>query len=168
VNRLKDKVAIVTGGANGIGRAICELFAEEGAWVLVADIEEHAGQSVVEAVHALNGKAEFCRADVSNQEQVRNAVEMAAAHNGSIDVLCNNAAYLSPNFHAALESTEEEWRKCIDVALMGTHRFALHAGSGKRLNRECGLHSGDGRHDDLCRLHGNQGGAARLHNEHLL
>jgi NAD(P)-dependent dehydrogenase (short-subunit alcohol dehydrogenase family) len=121
VDRLRDKVAIVTGGANGIGRAICELFGEEGAWVLVVDIEEPAGKSVVDAVHAHGGKAEFCRADVSNQEQVRNAVEMAAAHNGSIDVLCNNAAYLSPNFHAALESTEEEWRKCIDVALMGTH-----------------------------------------------
>jgi NAD(P)-dependent dehydrogenase (short-subunit alcohol dehydrogenase family) len=121
VDRLGDKVAIVTGGANGIGRAICELFAEEGAWVLVVDIEERAGQSVVDAMHAHGGKGEFCRADVSDQEEVRHAVEMAAAHNGSIDVLCNNAAYLSPNFHAALESTEEEWRKCIDVALMGTH-----------------------------------------------
>jgi NAD(P)-dependent dehydrogenase (short-subunit alcohol dehydrogenase family) len=113
----------VTGGANGIGRAICELFAEEGAWVLVVDIEERAGQSVVDAMHAHGGKGEFCRADVSNQGEVRHAVEMAAAHNGSIDVLCNNAAYLSPNFHAALESTEEEWRKCIDVALMGAHYF---------------------------------------------
>ena len=92
MDRLKDKVAVVTGGANGIGRAICELFAEEGAWVLVADVEEHAGQSVVDAVHARGGKAEFCRADVSNQEQVQNAIEIAAARNGSIDVLCNNAA----------------------------------------------------------------------------
>jgi NAD(P)-dependent dehydrogenase (short-subunit alcohol dehydrogenase family) len=141
VNRLKDKVAIVTGGANGIGRAICELFAEEGAWVLLVDIEERAGQSVVDALHAHGGMAEFCRADVSNQEEVRHAVEMAAAHNGSIDILCNNAAYLSPDFHAALESTEEEWRKCIDVALMGTHYFTkavlpymLHREKGSIVN----------------------------------
>jgi NAD(P)-dependent dehydrogenase (short-subunit alcohol dehydrogenase family) len=123
VDRLRDKVAIVTGGANGIGKAICELFAEEGAWVLVVDVEERAGQSVIDAMRAHGGKGEFCRADVSTQDEVRRAVEMAAAHNGSIDVLCNNAAYFSPNFHAALESTEEEWRKCIDVALMGTHYF---------------------------------------------
>jgi len=48
---------------------------------------------------------------------------MAAAQSGRIDVLCNNAAYLSPDFHSALDSTDEEWRKCIDVALMGTHYF---------------------------------------------
>jgi len=120
VNRLRDKVAIVTGGANGIGRAICELFVEEGAKVLAVDIEEDAGQSLAAA---LGGEARFCRADVSNQEEVRHAVEIAAEHTGSIDILCNNAAYLSPDFHAALESTEEEWRKCIDVALMGTHYF---------------------------------------------
>jgi NAD(P)-dependent dehydrogenase (short-subunit alcohol dehydrogenase family) len=123
VDRLKDKVAIVTGGANGIGRAICELFAEEGAWVLVVDIEQQAGQIVVDEVHARGGKAQFCRADVSDQEQVRRAVEMAAAYNGSIDILCNNAAYLSPDFHAVLESTDEEWRRCVDVTLMGTHYF---------------------------------------------
>jgi NAD(P)-dependent dehydrogenase (short-subunit alcohol dehydrogenase family) len=123
VDRLKDKVAIVTGGANGIGGAICELFAEEGAWVLLVDIEEDAGQRLVEAMNAKGGKAQFCRADVSDQAQVQHAVEEAAARNGRIDVLCNNAAYLSPNFHAALESTDEEWRKCIDVALMGTHYF---------------------------------------------
>jgi NAD(P)-dependent dehydrogenase (short-subunit alcohol dehydrogenase family) len=123
MDRLKDKVAIVTGGANGIGRAICELFAEEGAWVLVVDIEQQAGQSVVDAIHARGGKAQFSKADVSNQEEVRAAVESAAAYNGRIDILCNNAAYLSPDFHAALESTDEEWHNCIDVALLGTHNF---------------------------------------------
>ena len=123
MDRLKDKVAVVTGGANGIGRAICELFAEEGAWVLVVDIEQQTGQRVVDAIHAHGGKAQFCKANVSNQEEVRSAVESAAAYNGRIDILCNNAAYLSPDFHAALESTDEEWRNCIDVALLGTHYF---------------------------------------------
>ncbi len=127
MERLKDKVAIVTGGANGIGRAICELFAEEGAWVLVVDIEEQAGLSVVHTIHSRGGKAQFCKADVSNQKEVRAAVESAAAYNGRIDILCNNAAYLSPDFHAVLESTDEEWRKCIDVALMGTHYFTKAA-----------------------------------------
>ncbi len=123
MDRLKGKVAIVTGGANGIGKAICELFAAEGAWVLVVDIEKDAGSKVVDTIQANGGKAQFCRADVSKQEEVRAAVELAAAINGRVDILCNNAAYLSPDFRAALESTDEEWRSCIDVALLGTHYF---------------------------------------------
>ena len=63
------------------------------------------------------------RADVSNQEEVRAAVAQAAAHNGRIDILCNNAAYISSGFHGALESTDEEWRNSINVTLMGTHYF---------------------------------------------
>lgn len=123
MERVKDKVAIVTGGANGIGRAISELLAEEGAWVLVADIEDQPGNETVTAIHNKGGRAEFCHTDVSRPEDVERAVELAGKWNGRIDILCNNAAYLADDFHAALESTEEEWRKCIDVALMGTHYF---------------------------------------------
>lgn len=123
MDRLKDKVAVVTGGANGIGKAICELFAAEGAFVLVVDIEELTGRSVVDLIRSQGGSAQFFPADVSKPEQAESAVKAAASQSGRVDVLCNNAAYLSPDFHAALESTEEEWRKCIDVALMGTHYF---------------------------------------------
>jgi NAD(P)-dependent dehydrogenase (short-subunit alcohol dehydrogenase family) len=123
MDRLKGKVAIVTGGANGIGKAICELFAAEGAFVFVVDVEESSGQATVDAMRRQGGSARFCKADVSKPEEVENAVTAAASHSARIDILCNNAAYLSHDFHAALESTEEEWRKCIDVALMGTHYF---------------------------------------------
>lgn len=123
MDRIKDKVAIVTGGANGIGKVISELFAEEGAWVLVVDIAEQAGKDAVAALRAKGGRVDFCRADVSNEEDVKRSVAMAAAHAGRIDILCNNAAYLSADFHAALESTDEEWRNCINVALLGTHYF---------------------------------------------
>src|SRR4051794_4656334 len=121
--RVKDKVSIVTGAANGIGRAIAERFASEGAWVLVIDIEEGTGRKVVETIESSGGRAAFARGDVSKREDVRHAVELAAAQTGRIDVLCNNAAYLGPDFHGALDSTDDEWRKCIDVALMGTHYF---------------------------------------------
>jgi len=122
MDRLKDKIAIVTGGANGIGKAICELFAAEGAWVLMTDIEDGAGEETARAIRAAGGKAEYLRADVSRQEDVTRAVERAAQA-GRIDILCNNAAYLAEDFHGALDSTDEEWQRCIDVALLGTHRL---------------------------------------------
>lgn len=123
MDRLKEKIAIVTGGANGIGKAISELFAAEGAWVLVTDIEDGPGRDTVASIRAAGGQAEYFHADVSKQQDVSNAVAAAAKQRGHIDILCNNAAYLSPDFHSVLESTEEEWRKCIDIALMGTHYF---------------------------------------------
>jgi len=122
MDRLKNKVAIVTGGANGIGRAISELFAEEGAWVLVVDLEDDAGQETVAGIRRKEGRAAFCHADVSVPGQVADAVRIAASETGRIDVLCNNAAYIG-KFHAVIESTAEEWDRCVRVALMGTHYF---------------------------------------------
>jgi NAD(P)-dependent dehydrogenase (short-subunit alcohol dehydrogenase family) len=121
VNRLKDKVAIVTGGANGIGRAISELFAAEGAYVVVADIEEETGVAFAASSQADGQKVDFIRTDVAKTNEVKRSVELAAAFNGRIDVLCNNAAYLSSEFHGALDATDDEWKRCIDVALLGTH-----------------------------------------------
>jgi NAD(P)-dependent dehydrogenase (short-subunit alcohol dehydrogenase family) len=123
VDRIKGKVAIVTGGANGIGKAICERYAQEGAWVVIVDLDEPAGQNLAAGIVAAGGRAEFVHADISNQNQVQSVVVRAAEHNSRIDILCNNAAYLSPDFHGALDSTEEEWRNCINVALLGTHYF---------------------------------------------
>jgi NAD(P)-dependent dehydrogenase (short-subunit alcohol dehydrogenase family) len=124
MDRLKDKVAVVTGAANGIGKAVSELFAEEGAWVLVADIEDEAGNTTVRGIREKGGTAEYCHADVSLPADVARAVGMAAAKTGRIDILCNNAAYLAPDFHDILESTEDEWTRCINVALLGTHHFS--------------------------------------------
>ncbi|HEY7303958.1 MAG TPA: glucose 1-dehydrogenase [Bryobacteraceae bacterium] len=122
MGRLEGKVAIVTGAANGIGRAIAEIFAEERASVLVADIEQDAGERCAEEICSRGGKALFCRVDVSVPEEVSQAVKAAASWNGLIDVLCNNAAYMGP-YHAVVESTQEEWDRCIRVSLMGTHNF---------------------------------------------
>jgi NAD(P)-dependent dehydrogenase (short-subunit alcohol dehydrogenase family) len=123
MDRLRTKTAVVTGGANGIGRAISELFADEGAWVLIADCEEEPGRKTAAEISARGGSAEFCYCDVSQPSDVHRAVSQAAAKNGRLDILVNNAAYLAPEFHDVLASTDEEWKKCIDVALMGTHYF---------------------------------------------
>lgn len=123
MNRLQSKVAIVTGAAHGIGRAIAELFAEEGAWVLVTDIDAAEGEATAAAIRERGHQAVFQRADVSLADDVRSAVATAAAQTGRIDVLCNNAAYLSPDFHGIADATDEEWERCFRVSVLGTQRF---------------------------------------------
>jgi NAD(P)-dependent dehydrogenase (short-subunit alcohol dehydrogenase family) len=122
MNRVKDKIAVVTGAGNGIGKAISELLAAEGAWVLVTDIEDDAGRQTVAGITEKGGHAAFLHADVSIPEHASRAIALAAQQNGRIDILCNNAAYLG-DAHSILESTPEEWSKCINIALMGTHHF---------------------------------------------
>jgi len=118
--RLKDKVAVVTGSAHGIGRAIAELFAEEGAAVLIADLDADAGGELAEAIRTRGGRAEFWQTDVASRDAAEQAVTIAARWNGRIDVLCNNAAYLG-EFHGVLEATDEEWDRCLRVQLLGTN-----------------------------------------------
>lgn len=112
----------MTGAAHGIGRAISECFAEEGAWVTLVDLDAVAGESTSAAIRERGGAARFCAGDVSSIDDVARAVSMAAGNSDRIDVLCNNAAYLG-EFHSVIESTPEEWEKCIQVALLGTHHF---------------------------------------------
>src|SRR4051794_29843464 len=104
MKRLQGKSAIVTGAANGIGRAIAEVFADEGAFVVVADVEAENGEAVAAAIRATGGEAEFHKTDVTNTSDIQAAVAAAAAHAGRIDILCNNAAYLA-EFHAVLDAT---------------------------------------------------------------
>jgi NAD(P)-dependent dehydrogenase (short-subunit alcohol dehydrogenase family) len=121
--RLNDKITIVTGAAHGIGRAIAELFAEEGAWVLVADLDDAAGEQTAADIRDRGGKAVFRHVDVADASQVADAVRKAAdIANGRIDVLCNNAAYLT-QWHDVAGADAAEWDRCLQVSLLGTAHF---------------------------------------------
>lgn len=119
---LENKIAIVTGAAHGIGRAIAEVFVEAGARVAIADIDAEAGSQVVAKLNERRPGSIFLRADVSLAADVEALVAAAAGIGGRIDVLCNNAAYLGPG-HAAAEAGDEEWERSFRVSLLGAQRL---------------------------------------------
>jgi 3-oxoacyl-[acyl-carrier protein] reductase len=116
--RLNDKISIVTGAAHGIGRAIAMRFAEEGAAVLVADIDEQAGEDAAAEIRKAGRPASFVRCDVSVAAQVGHAAKLAGDRTGRIDVLVNNAAVLGP-WHDVGAASEAEWDAYYRVSLLG-------------------------------------------------
>ena len=120
--RLENKITIVTGAAHGIGRAIALRFAEEGAAVLVADIDDHAGEETAADIRKAGWPASFVKCDVSVAAQVEHVVKLAGEKTGRIDVLVNNAAVLGP-WKDVASATEAEWDRYYRVSLLGTSMF---------------------------------------------
>jgi NAD(P)-dependent dehydrogenase (short-subunit alcohol dehydrogenase family) len=124
--RLQDKVAFVTGAGQGIGRAICLLFAREGAKVAVTDVGEAEGRAVVEEVTSAGGTARFWRLDVTDEAQVEEVTADVVAAFGSLDVLVNNAG-ISGVDKPTHEVTVEEWDRVMDVNVKGVFLCSKHA-----------------------------------------
>jgi NAD(P)-dependent dehydrogenase (short-subunit alcohol dehydrogenase family) len=116
--RLKDRVALVTGGTSGIGEATALLFAAEGAKVAITGRNEQRGAAVVSRIKECGGDAVFQRADVSRIDDCRRAVAETVRAFGRLDTLFNNAGVYYPQ--TALECSEREWDEQIDVNLKGT------------------------------------------------
>lgn len=110
---LKDKVAIVTGGGSGIGRAICVVFAEEGAHVVIPDIDLERAEGTAAQVKALGSMALPLKADVTKLEEVEQMVENALSEFGKIDILVNNAGF-SP-YKPFIKTSKEEWDFIINL-----------------------------------------------------
>jgi dihydroanticapsin dehydrogenase len=122
--RLKDKVAIITGAASGIGRATALLFAEEGAHVIVADIDREGAGETAAMVQAKKGQVLVVHADISKEEQTKRIASETLNAFGRIDILVNNAAaFVLKGFDA----TVEDWRRSLDVNVIGTALSTKHA-----------------------------------------
>ena len=116
--RCKDKVAVVTGGGGGIGKAIAAALAEEGARVVIWDVGEEAMDRAVEEIEARGGTASRMRVDVSSGSQVRQAARLVLEKWGRVDILVNNAGICKVTPLA--EITEEDWDRVLAVNLKGT------------------------------------------------
>ena len=116
--RLEGRVALITGGTSGIGRATAALFAREGARVAVTGRDETRGRDVVGEIESAGGKALFVRSDVRLADDCRRAVEKTLGTYKQLDILFNNAGVFFPR--TVPDCTEEEWDQTIDVGLKGT------------------------------------------------
>ena len=118
MGRLTGKIALVSGGARGIGGAIARLFASEGAAVVIGDVLEKEGDTTADAIRSAGQKAEFIRLDVTRRDDWDRAVRSATGAHGRLDVLVNNAGIqiARPSFN---EVTLEDWEKVMAVNATG-------------------------------------------------
>ena len=138
--RLQDKVAVITGAADGIGMAIARAYAAEGAIVVLSDISEERGEAVATAIQASKGRATFLRCDVAENADIIALIAYAVAQHGRIDVLVNNAAIAIGGFPLH-EMTEEQWARLMAVNLTSVYRACretlphmIAQGSGSIIN----------------------------------
>jgi NAD(P)-dependent dehydrogenase (short-subunit alcohol dehydrogenase family) len=124
---LQDKVGIVTGAAQGLGRAISELAAKEGSAVVLADIQDEAGESGAEGIRNAGGSALFQHADVSDAEQVEALVARAVEEHGRLDWICNNAIGGAGRFGPLHELEDRNWTTTLDVCLKGVFHGMKYA-----------------------------------------
>ncbi len=118
-DRLKNKVALVTGGSSGIGRAAAQLFAREGAKVVIADIDVKGGEETLQTIREAGGEAHFVRTDVSKAADVEALINKVIEINGRLDCAYNNAAIFG-ELLSVVDHTEETWDRAVETNLKGT------------------------------------------------
>jgi 3-oxoacyl-[acyl-carrier protein] reductase len=117
IMRLKNQVAIITGGASGLGREACLLFAEEGAMVAVADVNEQQGKDLVQHIAQKGGQSFFVHVDVGDSQSAEQMAQLVQQNFGKIDILINNAGITRDAMITKM--TKEQWDQVIRINLSG-------------------------------------------------
>lgn len=124
--RVENKVAIVTGGARGIGKSTCEVLAEQGAAVVVTDIIDDEGKQLAEEIQNNGWKAQFYHLDTSVENEVSTVFSQVKEQFGSIDIVVNNAGISGTN-DPTHEISEQDWQKVMDVNVKGVFLCTKYA-----------------------------------------
>ncbi|MBF0276501.1 MAG: glucose 1-dehydrogenase [SAR324 cluster bacterium] len=117
--RLKDKVAVITGASSGIGREAALLFAQEGAKIVAADVNDAEGEKTAAQINEANGKAVFVHADVSKSRDCENMIYTAEEIFGKLDILFNNAGIMHSEDDDAVSTEDDVWDLTMNVNLKG-------------------------------------------------
>ncbi|MBA2449680.1 MAG: glucose 1-dehydrogenase [Chloroflexi bacterium] len=152
---LDGKVALITGAAGGIGRAMALRFATEGAGVVLVDLDEAGASAVAAEVTALGARALPVRADLTRNAEIRSMADQAVAHFGRIDVLLNNAGVI--RVERLLDVTEEHWDFIFSVNTRAVF-FVLQAVARQMLDQEPGADGRRGRIINTASIAGRPGG----------
>ena len=139
--RLSNKVALITGGGSGIGKASCLLFAREGAKVVVVDLKKETAQATADEIAKAGGQAKAFAADVSKAKDAEAMVKFAEDSFGRLDIAFNTAGVFLPDDDSVTNTTEEVWDKVININLKGVFLGCkyeipamLRAGGGSIIN----------------------------------
>jgi glucose 1-dehydrogenase len=122
--RFTNKVCLITGAASGIGKATASRFASEGGLVVIIDRNAETGERAVDEIQKAKGTAFFCKADIANEQDIKNAVDFALRQWSRVDVLVNNAAMMT--FKKIIDLTSEEWDKVMAVNLRSVFLFCKY------------------------------------------
>ena len=124
-HRLQGKVALITGGASGIGESTARLFSRHGAKVVIADIQDNLGLSVCKDLSPTS--ASFVHCDVTNEKEVENAVNLAVATHGKLDIMFNNAGIAGEAKPHILDNDKTEFERVLNVNVVGAFLGTKHA-----------------------------------------
>ncbi|GMN35895.1 hypothetical protein TIFTF001_042316 [Ficus carica] len=123
--RLEGKVALITGGASGIGECTARVFAHHGAKLVIADIQDDLGHSLCQSIDQTNCKYVHC--DVTDESQVKNAVDKAVKAYGKLDIMFNNAGIVDKSYARILEDQKTDFERVMSVNAMGVFLGIKHA-----------------------------------------